>query len=133
MNLIAAKHASAEKVEHFLKNNQDVARDPLFQNGYVVEIDQQIEGCFILEQVDVGIYWLKQLHVTKLAAPSLPVLLESVLTLAKERNARSVYVHSHQPMVDVLLESLQFHPQKEDQFVDKHQFENGNWWTYSVS
>ncbi|MGY0691212.1 hypothetical protein ACW2QC_00300 [Virgibacillus sp. FSP13] len=133
MNLIATKHAATEKVEQFLEKNQDVKQDALFQNGYVVEMDQQIEGCFILEQVDNGVYWLKQLHVTKQAAPSLPILLESVLALAKERNARSIYVHSHQPMVDVLLEALQFHPQEENQFVDNHPVEKGNWWTYNVS
>ncbi|MBT2215319.1 hypothetical protein KK120_05700 [Virgibacillus dakarensis] len=133
MNLVAIKHAPKDKVEQFLDHNQDVVRDSLFKNGYVIEMDQQIEGCFILEQVDIGVYWLKQLHVTKKAAPSLPVLLESVLALAKERNARSVYVHSHQPMVDVLLEALQFHPQKENVFVDNYSADKGNWWSYNVS
>lgn len=133
MHLIATKHAPSEKLEQFLKNNEQVARESLLKNGYVVEMRGQIEGCFILEKVDEGVYWLKQLHVTKKAAPSLPVLLESILALAKEQNARSVYVHSHQPMVDVLLEALQFHPQKENRYVDNRSVEKGNWWTYNVS
>lgn len=133
MKLISTRHAPRKKVERFLINNQDVDKQTLMKNGYVVEVNSNIEGCFILEQESEGVYWLKQLHVTKQAAPALPVLLEAILALAKEQNARSVYVHSHQPMVDVLLEALQFHPQKQSAFVDKHPREHGNWWTYSVS
>ncbi|MEN1967662.1 hypothetical protein WMZ97_06230 [Lentibacillus sp. N15] len=133
MNLIAANQAPKEKIEQFLHYNQDVAEDALLENGYVVEIEQKIEGCFVLQSVEPGVYWLKQLHVTKKAAPSLPVLLESVLVIAKKRNAKSVYVHSHQPVVDLLLDALQFHPQAKGSFVDSQQRKPGNWWTYNVS
>ncbi|WP_099159387.1 hypothetical protein [Virgibacillus ndiopensis] len=133
MKLISTSNAPKKQVEQFLTNNQDVNKKALMQNGYVVEVKEKIEGCFILEQEAEGVYWLKQLHVTKQAAPALPILLEAILALAKEHNARSVYVHSHQPMVDVLLEALQFHPQNQSAFVDKHPREHGNWWTYNVS
>ncbi|WP_269410495.1 hypothetical protein [Lentibacillus daqui] len=133
MNLVATKHVSIEKVEHFLQQNRDVNGNALMQHGYVVEIEQQIEGCFILEPMEPGVYWLKQLHVTKKCAPSLAVLLESVLAIAKQRHAKSVYVHSHQPVVDLLLDALQFHPQKKNEFVDSQQMKEGNWWVYNVS
>ncbi|SFB26336.1 hypothetical protein SAMN04488072_11234 [Lentibacillus halodurans] len=133
MELIAANHASEEKLEQFLQNNQDVERNLLLEKGYVVELKGTIEGCFVMDLVDNDVYWLKQLYVTKNAAASLPVLLEAILAMAKEKQAKQVFVHSHQPMVDVLLESLQFYPQKENTFVGTSPDKEGNWWTYHVS
>ncbi|HLS09944.1 hypothetical protein [Lentibacillus sp.] len=133
MELIAANYASEEKLERFLENNKDVKRDILLEKGYVVELKGQIEGCFVIDTVDDDIYWLKQLYVTKNAAASLPILLESILALAKEKQAKQLFVHSHQPMVDVLLEALQFSPQKENALVSDYPDNNGSWWTYNVS
>ncbi|UJL45995.1 hypothetical protein KFZ58_16755 [Virgibacillus sp. NKC19-16] len=133
MNLISAHRAPAEKLGHFLENNQNVNKEGLIESGYVVEIEEQIQGCFSLERVDEGVYWLKQLYITKAEAAKLPVLLESILNLAKEQHAKKVYVQSHQPVVDMLLEALQFHPQKEKVSVGKPNQKEGNWWTYNVS
>ncbi|GAA0436261.1 hypothetical protein GCM10008983_11190 [Lentibacillus halophilus] len=133
MELIAANRAPTDKLETFLENNDDVQGNLLLNKGYVVEIEGAIEGCFVLDTVEEGIYWLKQLYVTKNAAESLPVLLETILTLAKEKQAKHIFVHSHQPMVDVLLEALQFYPQKENKWVQDQPIETGNWWMYNVS
>ncbi|MFD1362019.1 hypothetical protein [Lentibacillus salinarum] len=133
MELIAANHAPEEKLEQFLQHNENVERELLLEKGYVVTFKGTIEGCFVMDLVDADVYWLKQLHVTKQAATSLPVLLETILALAKEKQARQVFVHSHQPMVDVLLEALQFHPQKDNAFVQETPNQEGNWWTYHVS
>ncbi|HLR62050.1 MAG TPA: hypothetical protein VK097_06385 [Lentibacillus sp.] len=133
MELIAANQATKEKLETFLENNKDVERDLLLEKGYVVEFNGMVEGCFVIDSIDEDIYWLKQLYVTKNAAASLPVLLESILALAKEKQAKQLFVHSHQPMVDVLLEALQFSPQKENAFVANQPDNKGNWWTYNVS
>lgn len=133
MKLIPANKAPQRELECFLDKNENVDGDILVDKGYAVDVDGQIEGCFVLEAVDEGIFWLKQLYITKSAANKLPVLLEAILTLAKEKQAQKVYVHSHQPMVDILLEALQFHPQAATEWVDKYPIEKGNWWTYSVS
>ncbi|PAV31371.1 hypothetical protein CIL05_01580 [Virgibacillus profundi] len=133
MKLIPAYQASENQIDQFLHKNQNVEKDSLLQMGYVVEIQDQIEGCFILEAMDEGVYWLKQLYITKSEAAKLPILLESILTLAKKQQAKRVYVHSHQPVVDILLEALQFRPQKEKVFVDKYNADQGSWWSYSVS
>ncbi|SDQ12907.1 GNAT family N-acetyltransferase [Virgibacillus salinus] len=133
MKLIAANQASQEKLESFLTSNDNVEQDLLKKKGYIVEIDNNIEGCFILDSIDDDIYWLKQLYITKDYAKSLPVLLEAILAMAKEKQAKKVFVHSHQPMVDILLEALQFYPQKENILVDKHPIDKGSWWTYNVS
>ncbi|MGP4106170.1 GNAT family N-acetyltransferase [Virgibacillus sp. L01] len=133
MKLIAANQTSQEKLENFLKSNDNVEQDLLKKKGYVVEIEDNIQGCFILDSIEEGIYWLKQLYITKDYAKSLPVLLEAILAMAKEKQAKKVFVHSHQPMVDVLLEALQFYPQKENDLVDKSPIDKGSWWTYNVS
>ncbi|RKQ34387.1 hypothetical protein [Oceanobacillus halophilus] len=133
MNIIPAKKANKEQLDDFFTRNDNLDRDGLIQNGFVVEMDSKIEGCFILNQVEEGVYWLKQLYITRTEANKLPVLLESILTIAKSKQARSVYVHSHQPVVDIILEALQFHPQKKSSFVDKHPIDKGNWWSYNVS
>ena len=133
MELIPASHVSENQINQFLEKNTNVAKDSLLQLGYMVQIDDQMEGCFILEAMGEGIFWLKQLYITQAEAGKLPVLLEAILTLAKQQQAKRVYVHSHQPVVNILLEALQFHPQKEKMFVDKYNVDKGNWWAYHVS
>ncbi|WP_100009879.1 hypothetical protein [Lentibacillus sediminis] len=133
MNLIPAHRANEEELEQFLGKNSHLNKKPLLLKGYVVEIGEKIEGCFVLEEMESGIYWLKQLHITQTEANKLPVLLEAILQLAKKQQAKTVFVHSHQPVVDLLLEALQFHPQKENLYVDKYRAEEGSWWSYQVS
>ncbi|WP_042221405.1 GNAT family N-acetyltransferase [Oceanobacillus manasiensis] len=133
MKLILANQADEKKLELFLEKNESINKASLIRAGYVVEVAEEIVGCFSLETMEEGIYWLKQLYINQTNASKLPVLLESILTLAKQKQAKSVYVHSHQPVVDILLEALQFHPQKEKLFVDKYRREEGNWWLYHVS
>lgn len=133
MELILAKDVSHARLDQFLDNNQDVDKYLLIEKGYVVQIDEKIEGCFVLDAMENGIHWLKKLHVTKNAAHALPVIVESILTIAKENLATCVYVHSQQPLVDILLESLQFRPQKDVAIVNKTAHDGGNWWAYEVS
>lgn len=135
MELILANNAPEEKLKNFLENNENVDKNLLFEKGYVVEIKGTIEGCFVMDLVDdqVDKYWLKQLYITPNAAASLPFLLEAILTMAKEKRAKQVFVHSHQPMVDILLDALQFYPQKNDILEKKHPNNKGSWWTYNVS
>lgn len=133
MELILAKNVSHARLDPFLENNPDVDKSLLIEKGYVVQIDEQIEGCFVVDIMDNGVHWLKKLHVTKQAAQGLPVIIEAILTIAKENQASCVYVHSQQLLVDILLESLQFHPQKDTATVNIPVHDSGNWWAYHVS
>ncbi|MFD1852189.1 hypothetical protein [Oceanobacillus bengalensis] len=134
MNIIPANKANQGQLNEFLANNKGLDKDSLLLEGYVVAIQDKIEGCFSLQALeDEGVFWLKQLYITRAEANKLPVLVETILALAKSKQAKSVYVHSHQPVVDILLEALQFHPQRETKFVDKHPITKGNWWSYHVS
>ncbi|GAB3044840.1 GNAT family N-acetyltransferase [Virgibacillus ainsalahensis] len=133
MNLIPAYRASEEDLEQFFEKNNHVKKDSLLLKGHVVEINEKIEGCFVLEEMEEGVFWLKQLYITQTEAAKLPFLLDAILMLAKKKQAKKIYVHSHQPVVDLLLEALQFNPQKGKVFVDKYNANEGNWWSYSVS
>lgn len=133
MKVMLAKDASYIHLESFFEKNGSLDRQLVYQEGYVVEIGGAIEGCFLLQQVEEGTLWLKQLYITQAEAMKLPVLLETILTMAKELEAKSVYVKSHQPVVDILLEALQFNRREKVDFQARQSDSAGKWWTYSVS
>lgn len=133
MKLIQANRAASELIAPFLENNEQIDKDKLLKSGYVVDINGKISGCFILEWMEDGVYWLKQLYITQEKALTLPLLVESILALAKELQAKKVFTNSHQPMVDILLEAWQFHPQTECTLMDKYHSVKGKWWAYHVS
>ncbi|HIS27927.1 MAG TPA: hypothetical protein IAA78_00565 [Candidatus Avamphibacillus intestinigallinarum] len=134
MNLVRINEVPYDKLETFIMNNQHINSVRLQKAGYAVLKDDCMIGCFILESIDAGdSYWLQQLFIEKKEAAKLPVLIETILTLAREKEAKRVHVHSHQPVVDVLLEALQFNPQTlHHSLTVQHDIE-GQWWTYQVS
>lgn len=136
MKLIRANQASEKLIDKFLKNNEEINKHTLMESGYVVEINNRITGCFNLELIDDGLYWLKQLYITRSDAIKLPVLVETILALAKQKKAKKVFVKSHKLMLDIILNSLQF--QIEDVSpIDNQgattQEENEKWWSFHVS
>ncbi|MEN2767279.1 hypothetical protein [Ornithinibacillus xuwenensis] len=133
MKLTVASQMPIEKVEEFLRTTEHINKDSLLKDGYVVEVNEQIKGCFVLSTLEDGSYWLKQLYIAKEAAQNLPVLLETIIVMVKGMEAKKLYVHSHQPVVDILLDALQFHPQKEAITVNNFSRKEGNWWAYDVS
>lgn len=133
MNLVRVNDVPYNALEAFLHHNPHVDGTKLAGSGYAVLIGGKIEGCFVLEQVESGCYWLKQLYIAKQEAAKLPILLEAILVLAKEKEAKQVRVHSHQPVVDLLLEALQFCPQKGETYTQYVHQDEGSWWVYQVS
>jgi len=133
MKVMAAEHAPIDKLEAFLQTTQEFNKDGLLQDGYVVEIEEEIKGCFVLATIEKDIYWLKQLYIAKEAAAHLPVLLETILQMSKGKQAKKIYVNSHQPVVDLLLEALQFNPQSKQELSMELGRKEGNWWAYQVS
>lgn len=133
MKVLPVKHATYEQLDDFLNRNATIDKPLLFDQGFVVEIDGQIEGSFILEELESGGVWLKQLYITQSHAAKLPVLLETILQIAKHQHAKAVYVHSHQPVVDILLEALHFEPEEIQFEIPEKPVTTGNWWSYYVS
>ena len=103
MKIIPVKRATYEQLDEFLSRNERIDKPLLFDKGFVVEIGGQIEASFILDELDSGGCWLKQLYITQSHAAKLPVLLETILQIARKQEAGIVYVHSHQPVVDLSL------------------------------
>lgn len=133
MKVMPVKQATYEQLEDFLMRNERIDKPLLFDKGFVVEIGGQIEASFILDELESGGCWLKQLYITQSHAAKLPVLLEMILQIARKQDAKVVYVHSHQPVVDILLESLDFQPEKNKQIVPAKAITSGCWWSYEVS
>ncbi len=133
MMLVRANRAAEETIDEFLKNNEDIDKKTLLDSGYVVEVNQRIAGCFSLEPLGEGRYWLRQLYITRTEAVKLPMLVETILTLALQKKATKVYVKSHKLMLDILLESLQFHPEHDSPLNEKTTDDHGKWWSYQIS
>lgn len=133
MDIVLAQQVAPEKLDKFLTANPDIEQETLYESGYVAQVNDEIIGCFILDTLHENKYWLKQLYITKSHATALPVLLESILVIAKNREAKEVYVHSHQALVDILLEALQFNPHTDDMLLNKRDETKGKWWAYQVS
>lgn len=133
MNLVKAKYVEESLLYSFLDKNEAINRTAIEKFGYVVIKEEEIIGCFILQGLKSDRFWLKQLFITKQEASNLPKLLQEILYLAEENYAKEVYVHSHQPMVDWLLQSLQFHPKKQALELGLLPKERGTWWTYKIT
>lgn len=133
MKIMSVKQAVYQELMDYLSSNKNIAESELLKSGYVVEIAGKIEASFVLEKLDTGDLWLKQLYITQAKAAKLPVLLESILQIARKREAKIIYVHSHQPVVDILLDALKFRLEKNHEMVSKNPLLSGNWWSYHVS
>lgn len=134
MKLIQARKVERAKRESFFALNEHLNESLLLKDGYLVEDSGQIIGCFIIEPTKKDIYWLKQLYIAQTEARLLPALLEAILTLAKHKRAKKIYLYSHQPMVDIILSALQFHEDQSEQLSTKdNQFHRGTLWFYDVS
>lgn len=132
MKMVQARVADSEKVEHFLMNNETINGEQLLEKGFVVEMDNVIKGCFIIEAIDQETYWLRQLYMNHDEIISLPLIIDSIIERAQERSVKRIYVNSHQQVVDELLETLQFYPQTAPLDVHNGVITKGKWWAYQV-
>lgn len=132
MELIEAKVADQQKVQQFLMTNERIQSDQLMDKGFVVEINEDIKGCFIIDYIDRETYWLRQLYMNQGEMFSLPFVIDSIIQRGKEKGIRRVYVYSHQQVVDELLSTLEFYPQSAPQHIKSGVTQQGNWWAYTI-
>jgi hypothetical protein len=133
MKVMPVSQAEYTKLEDYLERNEKIDARLLANKGYVVEIGGGIEASFVLEEIELNNFWLKQLYITQAHAAKLPVLLETILQIAKSKDAGAVYVHSHQPVVDILLEALKFKREEKEELFSLKPDVSGSWWGYHVS
>src|SRR5690625_2118274 len=130
MKFIQASKVTKQRLDEFIQHNNHIDLKALLATGYVVEHQDKIIGCFSLDEIGNEAYWLKQLYVIRHEAVKLPVIVETILTIAKEKQAKVIYAHSEQPVTDLLLESLSFSLQPKTEDMNQLQ-KKGHWWTYS--
>lgn len=132
MKMIEARAADRKKVNHFLLNNESINAEQLLDKGFVVEMNDAITGCYVIESIDKQTYWLKQLYMNQEEIFSLPLLIEAIIKRAEQQEVTKIYVHSHQQVVDQLLHTLEFYPQEDPVHVHQGQISGGRWWAYEV-
>src|SRR5690625_221611 len=132
MKFIQASKVTEQRLDEFIQHNNHIDLKALLATGYVVEHQDKIIGCFSLDEIGNDAYWLKQLYVIRHEAVKLPVIVETILTIAKDLEAKVIYAHSEQPVTDLLLESLSFSLQSKEDSIAAHSSNKGHWWTYSV-
>lgn len=132
MNVMEASQVTTYQLEQFLQHNHDIDLATLLENGFVVECSDKIIGCFSLEPIGEDSFWLKQLYVIQQEAVKLPRIVEMVLIIAEQKQAKVIYAHSEQPVTDLLLASLSFSLQSEETAAIAIDKDKGHWWTYSI-
>src|SRR5690625_5944189 len=85
MELIHASQINENDLSSFLTNNHQIDRSSLLRHGYVVQHRNMIIGCFQLDSIEQGVYWLKQLYIIQDEVNKLPVLLELIIVFAKQQ------------------------------------------------
>lgn len=132
MDIIPANDVQEADLCTLVDKDQTIDHDELRRSGYVIKHADILEGCFVLDEKEDRIYWLRQMYMTQNAVTSLPALLEAVLALAAKKQAERVVIYSHQQAVDTILEALQFFPQNGGSAVDNVVDNGGKWWAYSI-
>lgn len=132
MKIIKASQFPEENISEFLKSAHQIEVENILHSGYMLEVNDEISGCFILEKMADKIYELKKFYLVSTEAIKIPTLFEEVLSIAKEIGAKQVFVHSHKLMTDIILESLNFYPQTDEPIINIGTKNSGKWWSYTI-
>lgn len=133
MDIIAANDVQETELDTLVDMAPSIERKELRRAGYVIRHAEALEGCFVLEEKEEKVYWLRQMYMTQHAVTSLPALLEAVLALATKKQAERVIIYSHQEAVDTILAALHFTPQTNGSDVERSVDNSGEWWEYRIS
>lgn len=132
VRIIKASQLPEKDVHKFLKNAHQINVKSILQSGYMLEVNDEIRGCFVLEEINDKIYELKTFYLVSTEAIKIPTLFEAILSVAKENNAKKVFVYSQKLMTDIILELLDFYPQENSVFPIKKGNNEGKWWSYTI-
>lgn len=132
LRIIEASQLPEKNVHDFLKNAHQINPASVLESGYMLEIDGKICGCFVLEEITDKTFELKKFYLISTEAIKIPILFEAILSIAKEKKAKKVYVYSQKLMTDIILESFNFYPQENSGFPKKVGENEGKWWFYTM-
>lgn len=134
MKLIKASAVKESDLNTFIGQQQILYKTDSIseKTSYVIEDESTIISLFQMELVEGQNGWLKKLFITKNDALKLPAVLHTIIQFAKEQNIRTIYVHSKQPVTDLLLSSSSFTLQPLETLRPFQNEKQGNWWFYSI-
>lgn len=121
LNTFIGQHDWFHQVEIINKNS-----------SYVIQDGETIISWFQLESIDEENVWLKKLFISQNEALKLPSVLHTIIEYAKSENAHTIFVHSKQPVTDLLLSSFSFSLQSPDTRFPFQEEREGNWWFYKL-
>lgn len=132
MKIIKASQLPEKYIREFLKSAHQIKVETILQSGYMLEVNDKITGCFVLEKMADRIYELKNFYLISTEAIKIPTLFEAILSIVKENGAKEVFVNSQKLMIDIILQSLNFYPQADPTFSEKEGKRGGQWWSYTI-
>lgn len=132
IKIFRARELSEEYVQKFLNNAPEVQIKSILETGYMLEVNNTLSGCFMMEEIGENVYELKHFYLVTTEAIKIPILFEAILTIAKQKGAQQVFVKSQKLMTDILLRSLGFYPQTDQAFLKKSTRNGGKWWLYTI-
>lgn len=132
MKLLKATDVSESELNSFIGQHDWFQKiEVLNENtSYVIRDGQTIISWFQLESIDYDRYWLKKLFISQNEALKLPSVLLTIIEYTKQKNARTIYVNSKQPVTDLLLSSFAFTLQSPDALFPFQEEREGNWWYF---
>lgn len=134
MELKEARSVNQNDLYHFITRHQLLANSRPYNDkmSYVIEDDGRIISWFQIDHINEADIWLKKLFIAQAEALKLPEVLQAILQFAYEHKVRTMYVHSKQPVTDLLLNSFSFTLQSAEHLQAFQEREEGNWWHYSL-
>jgi len=134
MKLFKATAISKDDLNSFIAQHEELAIPRNFneKTSYVIEENGSLISWFQLEFVAKNDVWLKKLFIIQNEALKLPTVLHAIINFANENNVLTLYVHSKQPVTDLLLSSFSFTLQTYEQLQPFQLMKEGRWWLYSL-
>lgn len=135
MELKKATAVNQSDLYSFITRHELLANSRQFNDktSYVIEDHGRIITWFQIDYINQVDMWLKKLFIVQTEALKLPTVLHTIIRFAYENDIARMYVHSKQPVTDLLLNSFSFTLQSDQHLQSFQAAEEGNWWYYSLA
>lgn len=135
MELKKATAVNQDKLHSFFAHHEPLqtVHDINEHTSYVIEQDGSIISWFQIDYLNHDDLWLKKLFIVQSEALKLPDVLQTIVKFANRNKVTTIYVHSKQPVTDLLLSSFSFTLQPSQRLQPFQLAKRGNWWSYTFS
>jgi len=135
MQLKQMEKVDRAKLQQFLQQSEKefVLFDEQPHASYCIEDDGEIISLCQLDVHTDGAGWLKKLFITRQQATKLPDVLQTIIRFAETKRAKQLYVHSKQPLTDLLLLSSSFTIDERSNVQHFNDEQTGTWWSITLT